>query len=767
MKKTFVLLFLFALTTTFSQTILEPGVYKSNVKGQNIMLKVFEDNKYEMSVLFGQYTVDNDTITFGGQSKGESNFKIKADTKAEFSSTLKIKFTSPYMMFVGRSLFIGTQKDDNSMVEYKPIYEYIKNKEMDYSRNKALTISVDKTKYLYFVENIQNETTISKFEINPETNVIEVEYEALSLANIKLKGVVDPETKKIAVMEGRGANPIFVFEKEGTQTPLANAIKPLEVKSDKNWVKNNGFEQEENTEYFGERETATYTFKHANLKTYDEALKSIAKSDSKFLVVAFDNDNEAKKKFTQFIKNSEQEISNYMRRAYNSERDHFNFYLATEKDKKLLEKFKIKDNPTLLFLNSNGDLLYHTKGTLEDNSEKLGAYYSVVDELKIANAKMKLDKLLVNKKTPLTEMKKAFLEVSVTKKGASYDDDFVSPAADTVAVAVDRDYNEAVADTALAAVSLDDDYYHVEDRGNLYSFKAKKSAIEQQWKNILDFYTKLNTYDVDFVEIAKRELIGIGFTTKLFDEVSTDYQYDFRILDYLYKNYNQITADEVSKKDVEEYDDMGYRRFETGNYNLEIASVLSTFFSQRLSSSTSIDAATTEKYMKYNKTFLQLSGYNLNNFKTYLEKISNNASDKSFYFSEYEDFFQTLQNKTPSLIETLDAMYSSQKEKYMDWSEFKQIYSGMANTVAWDVVESKTKDANLIQKAVQWSESSLKIEPKSPYYLDTLGQLYYMNNQKDKAIITEQKAIDSIVDGDKEQIKTYTDVLQKMKNGTY
>ena len=43
------------------------------------------------------------------------------------------------------------------MVEYKPIYEYIKNKEMDYSRNKALTISVDKTKYLYFVENIQNE----------------------------------------------------------------------------------------------------------------------------------------------------------------------------------------------------------------------------------------------------------------------------------------------------------------------------------------------------------------------------------------------------------------------------------------------------------------------------------------------------------------------------------------------------------------------------------------------------------------------------------
>lgn len=765
MKKTFVLLFLLTLSTTFSQTILEPGVYKSSVKGQNIMLKVFEDNKYEMAVLYGQYTVSNDTITFGGQSKGESNFKIKADSKAEFSSTLKIRFTTPYMMFMGRNLFIGTQKDDNSMVEYKPIQEYVKSKDMDFSRNKPLVISVEKTKYLYFVEDIQNETTISKFEINSETNAIDVEYEALSLANIKLKGVVDPETKKIAVMEGRIATPIFVFEKEGTQTPTANAIKPLEVKSDKNWIKNNGFEQEENTAFFGERETATFTFKHTILKTYDEAMKSIAKSDSKFLVVAFDNNNDAKKKFDAFIKTSEQEISGYMRRAYNSEKDHFNFYLATEKDKKLLEKFKIKDNPTLLFLNANGDLLYHTKGTLEDNSEKLGVYYSVVDELKIANAKMKLDKMLASKKTPLATMKKAFLEISMTKKGASYDDDFTSPVADTVAVDTNKDYDEAVADTAFAAVAVDDDYYHVEDRDNLYSFKSKKVDVEQQWKNILEYYTKENTYDVDFVEIAKRELIGAGFSIKLFDEKATDYGYDFKILDYLYKNYNQIITDEVSKHNADEYDDMNFRRMNGGTSDLEIASVLSTFFSQRLSSVT--DANTTDRYMKYNKTFLQLSGYNLNNFKSYLEKIGNNASDKSFYFSEYDDFFKALQNKTPSLIETLDAMYASQNEEYMDWSEFKKTYSGLANTLAWDVVEIKTKDANLIQKAIQWSESSLKIEPKSPYYLDTLGQLYYMNNQKDKAIVTEQKAIDSIVDGDKEQIKTYTDVLQKMKEGTY
>jgi len=137
------------------------------------------------------------------------------------------------------------------------------------------------------------------------------------------------------------------------------------------------------------------------------------------------------------------------------------------------------------------------------------------------------------------------------------------------------------------------------------------------------------------------------------------------------------------------------------------------------------------------------------------------------YFSEFEDFFNTFTSKNQSVIETLDVMYVGQKDDYMDWNDYKQIYSGLANTVAWDVVELKTKDQSLIQKAIQWSESSLKVDPKSPYYLDTLAQLYYMNNQKDKAIATEQRAIDSIKDNDTDQIQTYTDVLEKMKNGTY
>jgi len=772
MKRIFVLLFLSVISNSYTQTTtLEPGVYKSNVKGQNVMLKVFEDNKYEMSFLYGKFTVDNDTISFKSKPDGESGFKVKVDKTAEYSSTLKIKIKAEYLMYFGQNIYLGTQKEDNAMVEYKPIFDYLKEKDKEYSgRKKEFMISIDKVKYLYFVDNIQPEASISKFQIDPETNMIEMEYEGLTAASIQLKGKVDPETKKLNIMEGRRLAPIFVFEKEGTEAILvSDNLKPLTVQYDKEWKKNNGFEEEENTEYFGEREAASYTFKHTTFKSYDEALKNAAKSESKFLAIVFDNSKDAPKKFNNFIKSSEEEMSHYMRRGYNSRNDHFNFYLASEKDKGLLEKFKIKNQPVIIFLNANGELLYQTSGALEgDNSDKFNPRNSIAEELTKSNAKLKLDKILSNKKAPINELKKGYLAITKAKGGSSFDYDAV---ADSTAVEVQEDYDGVAVDTAVAVVAearlYGDDYFRVDDQQNLYAFKASKSTVAEKWKSLVAYYTKENEYDADFIEIAKRELIGHGFTSKLFDGETTNTDLDFKILDYIFKNYELILKKENPIEPLNEYDDMGYRLNEDDD-EVEIASILSSFFSKRLGDATLFDEASKEKYIKYNKMFLKLSGYNLNNFKSYLEQIGDsNPTDKTLYFSEFEDFFNTFSSKNQSVIETLDAMYVSQKDNYMEWTEYKQIYSGLANTVAWDVVELKTKDQSLIQKAIQWSESSLKIDAKSPYYLDTLSQLYYMNNQKEKAIATEQKAIDSIKDNDTELIQTYTDVLEKMKNGTY
>ena len=70
-----------------------------------------------------------------------------------------------------------------------------------------------------------------------------------------------------------------------------------------------------------------------------------------------------------------------------------------------------------------------------------------------------------------------------------------------------------------------------------------------------------------------------------------------------------------------------------------------------------------------------------------------------------------------------------------------------------------------IQKAIVWSETSLKIAKNVHYYLDTLAQLYYKNGEKTKAISTEEKALE--LGKDSEYGEEYKITLEKMKNGSY
>jgi len=138
------------------------------------------------------------------------------------------------------------------------------------------------------------------------------------------------------------------------------------------------------------------------------------------------------------------------------------------------------------------------------------------------------------------------LAITKSKGGSSFDYD--APA-DSTAVAVQEDYDSVAVDTAYATVAddrlYDDDYFRVEDQQNLYAFKANKNSVAEKWKSIVTYYTKENEYDADFVEIAKRELVGHGFTSKLFDAEATNYDLDFKILDYIFKNYELILKKKI------------------------------------------------------------------------------------------------------------------------------------------------------------------------------------------------------------------------------
>ena len=107
------------------------------------------------------------------------------------------------------------------------------------------------------------------------------------------------------------------------------------------------------------------------------------------------------------------------------------------------------------------------------------------------------------------------------------------------------------------------------------------------------------------------------------------------------------------------------------------------------------------------------------------------------------------------------------RESYdFNWTAFKSSFAEICNNTSWQVVLYNF-DKTWIQKAIYWSETSLKIEAKNHYYLDTLAQLYYKNGQKEKGIQTQESAVEFAKAKEATNLQEYIDVLNKMKDGSY
>jgi hypothetical protein len=378
--------------------------------------------------------------------------------------------------------------------------------------------------------------------------------------------------------------------------------------------------------------------------------------------------------------------------------------------------------------------------------------------------------LVKSKKASLADFKKSLAEIIKTKKNF---DEFAEGAVDTAvveeidtaaAVVEEEYYDETVDSTAVEAV-VDgmDDYLHVDNPEDLYNIVTPKEIIAEKWKLIVDFYTRKETYDEEFATLCQRELLHTGFLYKLYGQPKVLTDTDFVLLDYLLKHYQAI-----SEKDNEPIDNEPLYGYNFANPNRNLNDVFSTFFENPQSETIPLSKAHQLKLVEYYKRFLKMSGFKQQDFKNYLTNIKEAyPNDYSLYFKEYDEFFQTVASKNSSLLETLDEIYTTQKNKNRSWFAFKEEFSDLANTVAWQVVETKNKEVITIQKAIQWSEASVKVFKTDHRYLDTLAQLYYRNNQKDKALLTEQKAIDHVPTEDKSTLNEYKEVFVRMQNGTY
>lgn len=755
------LLFAFVCNLSAQNNKLEKGEFSSvTPSAETLKFHISDDNKFQLSILSGIYEEVNDSIYFNTSYADMPKFNLKYSNPNPKSDKITIDL-GEFSYYQYYSIYIGTQKNINSPVEYKPIKDLLDIKYSDYEAKK-LKFEIDKVEFIYLVEdNLKKESFIEKFQVPNNVSKIDVQYSSFSLAKLKFRGVYNQETKQLIVTEGK--NPI-VFSKNVAQEV---SEKPIEKTVQKNWTYDGkvadptyDYDYPVDSTAVGvgyADEVPQYVFKLKIEKTLAEAQKEASKYPEKMLVVFYDTNKNAQKEFDQYIEDYQTNNQYYMYDKYNPEFDKYNFYLATEKDKNSLKKLGITDNQTIVFLNSNGVKLYHAKAKLDDYEYANYNLTSIYSELKSINAFTHLDDVVTNKKKSVSEVQKAFL--NVTKSGKSNYIETIPPPAlpATDAVIQVKEVEKIVEEVAAAAelavdsTAVVEDYYDysvLKEKNNIYKLKSSQKEVELKYKQLLDFHQNDKIVDADLVKIITSELsANSGFSNILFNKYDEALNAnDFQSMDYLLKFFNEIPKIEA-----------------TDYYDQYPTSSLIGIISNALNRTS--NKSQTDKVIAYYDKLLKATNEDSWVLKGKMSILKENQKDVEF-LNTFDAYFKSYIKDDSSIIEQLDKKYNSETD--YSWNEFKSTFADEANEAAWFVVENvKSQTPSILKNAIKWSETSLIIEKDSPYYLDTLAQLYYRNGEKEKAILTEQKAIDNIKDGTLEQIEEYKLVLEKMKNGTY
>jgi len=236
----------------------------------------------------------------------------------------------------------------------------------------------------------------------------------------------------------------------------------------------------------------------------------------------------------------------------------------------------------------------------------------------------------------------------------------------------------------------------------------------------------------------------------------------------LLNNYDAILKLENEKKNdtVQTFENEYY-------YETDLDNTLINLLNEKTSPYEETNKKQVLKILSYFKKYNNVSKDEFNIFISYVYSLNTNykfLDDKNELYSMFDKLYNLMVNQSDNLIQSLDEVYSKNNYNniyYSSWADFKSSFSTLANTIAWSVVENE-KESGLIQKAIKWSETSLKLEKNNGYYLDTLAQLYYKDGQKELAIKTQKQALEAMKEY--QESETYLemqDVLAKMQNGSY
>ena len=758
------LVFVFVINLSAQNNKIEKGEFSSATSSsETLKFLISDDKKFHLSILSGTYDEVNDSIYFKSSYADLPRFNLKFSNPNPKSDKIIIDVSeeSYYQLY---KVYIGTQKNVNSPIEYKPIKEMVKLEETSLE-SKKISFEIDRVEFVYLVEeNPKSESLIEKFQIANDISKIDLKYSSFSINKLNFKGFYDQKTKELTVTEGR--NPM-VFSKE---VMVDTAEKPIEVTAQKNWTYDGkaidplyGYDAATDdvaTVDYG-NQVPDYVFKLKIENNLADALSEAKKYPEKFLVIFYDTDKNAKKEFEEYITNFQINLKYYMYDKYNPEYDNFNFYLATDKDVKSLKKLGVNENQSIVFLNSDGVKLYHAKAKINDDNF---AYYNmstIVSELKLINSFAQLDDVVLNKKKTISQFKQEV--VKITSSGRSASMYSIPPPALPVAtigevqvVEVEdvkdnagQDNAATEVDSASTAIVDYSNYDVLKEKNNVYKLKSTQDEVNAKYKKLLDFHQNDKVVDADLVTIIINELrLSAGFSALLFNNYTKELNVnDYKAIDYILKFFNDIP---MLQSEILGYQ---YRK----DYLLESISMALG----RMENKNQID-----KVLNYFDKIASISNENIWVQKNKMIFLKENNLHVE-YLNAFNNYYKSYIKDDSSVIEQLDKKYNPDVD--YSWLEFKNSFADELNSASWYVVE-KVKNTNLdsVLNAIKWSQTSLKIEKDNYFYLDTLAQLYYLNGQKQLGIQTEQKAIDAaLLASDSNIIEEYKIVLEKMKNGTY
>ena len=669
---------------SFSQGNNEKGTYLSTNKGQKIKLNLLDGNKYELVFYSGDYEIKGDSLLFAKNVEAQTNFDLsfKVDKKAK---SIKVKFLDPSYY----SFYIGTQKGKEE-IKYQRISD-IKTKIDPEWKQTDLNFEIEKADFLYLAfEDNYNPTTVNKYALPKDVSEITISYELAVLGDLKISGFFDRKTNQLIISEKSGLNPlVFTNEKDPQPAAKTSKVTPLESLSIANWTYP-GKEDVLLSDDFGTgivaADTAvavqdvasynTYNFKLKIEKNLNQAISATKESNNnKFLGVSFNSKKEAKESFDLFIKDQETRAGYIMYDAYNPLYDVFNYYMAGADDKKWLKNNKITNDPSVIVLNGQGNILAAAKSDLEAQKYQFSYYGDFYRKLQRADAFVTMNAVLKNKKASDADVIKAFNKAAVLEASYDYESEDV-PA--------DANSTEFV----FTKTALD------------------KKEVAASWKKLIEAHQKDTKSDMYLVEAIVREIKNQGFTKQLFNEDKILNDTDFLAIDYLLKH-----SEDIENKRAE-FNSAAGELHSVGNPVSEISNAL------QLNVYASQDGVTgnvnKEKVNSIYKKIIASGKGNFDayrNYFDYLVQVEDKDGSNTTFLKEFKTYFESNLSGT-SPIEKLDTIFASldatSSYSYDGWNMFKDYHSNLANNAAWTVV-LKPQNSNFIKDAIKWSEYRLVV----------------------------------------------------------